>query len=173
MASPIQNPRDDARVLDAVRRIVAVLHDSGRRAEQRLGITGAQLFVLRCLADAPARSVNELAERTRTHQSSVSVVVTRLVARKLVRRARAADDARRQELSLTAAGRALLARAVPTAQERLAEGLDRLASAQRRRLADALEGWLEVAGLPASPAPFFLERDARATQKRAANRRAS
>ena len=63
-------------VLDSLRRIVRSLLESSRRAEQQLGITGAQLFVLEKLAAARALSLNELAERTHTHQSSVSTVVT-------------------------------------------------------------------------------------------------
>ena len=67
--------------------------------------------MLQQLAAAPAKSVNELADRTYTHQSSVSVVVRRLVEQGLVARRRASDDGRRRELSLTAAGRRLVARA--------------------------------------------------------------
>ena len=57
-------------VLDSLRRIVQALRgESSRRAEQDLGVSGAQLFVLDALALAPALSVNELAYRTRTHQN--------------------------------------------------------------------------------------------------------
>src|SRR3954462_8907665 len=92
-------------VLDSLRRIVQALRESSRRAEQELGLTGAQLFVLDTLAAGPALSLNELAVRTRTHQSSVSTVVARLVKRGLVRRAHAADDARFLTLSLSQEGR--------------------------------------------------------------------
>jgi DNA-binding MarR family transcriptional regulator len=76
--STAARPRD---VLDSLRRIVQVLRESSRRAERQLGISGAQLFVLEKLAEAPSQSLNELAERTHTHQSSVSTVVARLVKR--------------------------------------------------------------------------------------------
>src|SRR5215217_2732988 len=66
--------RDVRAVLDAIRRIVRVLRVSSRAAEKQVGLSGAQLFVLHKLEDAPALSLNELADRTRTHQSSVSVV---------------------------------------------------------------------------------------------------
>src|ERR1700750_2387985 len=92
-------------VLDAFRRIVQGLRESSRAAEQHAGVSGAQLFVLRTLAEAPRLSLNELAERTRTHQSSVSAVVARLARARLVERGTAAGDARRAELSLTARGR--------------------------------------------------------------------
>ena len=173
MGYPIQTDvalrSDAARALDALRRIVSTLHESSRAAEHRLGVSGAQLFVLQQLVDAPASSVNELAERTRTHQSSVSVVVRRLVERGLVRRRASRDDARRQEVAITAAGRALLERAVPTAQQRLVEGLDSLATAEARRLADALEGWLAAAGISTGEPPLFFEHETSTrSRKRAA-----
>src|SRR3982750_410730 len=96
--------RKDARLtgtLDAIRRIIRILRCSFRRSEQQVGIGGAQLFVLQQLDDAPAPSINALAARTYTHQSSVSVVVRRLVEQGLVVRQPSASDRRRRELKLT------------------------------------------------------------------------
>src|SRR5260221_14725566 len=92
-------------VLDAIRRIVQALRESSRAAEKHAGLSGAQLFVLQALAESPGLSLNELAERTRTHQSSVSVVVTRLSRARLIERSTAPGDARRAELRLSALGR--------------------------------------------------------------------
>lgn len=125
-------------VLDAVRRIVQTLHESSRQAEQQLGVSGAQLFVLQRLAESPGASLNELAARTHTHQSSVSAVVTKLVARRLVRRSKAASDARRLELSLTPAGHRLLVRAPHAAQDRLIAAVNKLSLPRRAVLADVL-----------------------------------
>src|SRR4051812_1910780 len=70
---------DEAReVLNALRQIVRSLRVSSRAAEQSVGLSGAQLFVLQCLARHSPCSVNELAVHTATDQSSVSVVVSRL-----------------------------------------------------------------------------------------------
>src|SRR5579862_3620047 len=84
-------------VLDAIRRIVQALRESSRLAEARVGLSGAQLFVLRSVAESPGLSLNELAERTRTHQSSVSAVVMRLAREGLVEKRTADVDARRME----------------------------------------------------------------------------
>src|ERR1019366_5949434 len=65
-------------VMDALRRVVRDLRLSARDAERSAGISGAQLFVLQSLAEEPASSLNVLADRTLTDQSSVSVVVNRL-----------------------------------------------------------------------------------------------
>src|SRR6476619_1631484 len=62
------------RSMNAVRSIVRALRINTRAIELKMGISLAQLFVLQQLAERPADSLNELADRTATHQSSVSVV---------------------------------------------------------------------------------------------------
>ncbi len=146
--------------MDAVRHLVRALSTSARAVQAHTGISGAQLFILRQLAGTERPlSVNELADLTLTHQSTVSGVVTRLVERDLVTRVPAADDARRVEVALTARGRDLLVDAPPTAQTELVGGLARLAPAQRAALADALETWVAAAGLGGEPASLFFERE--------------
>ncbi len=113
-------------VIDSVRAIVRTLRVSGRAAEQTVGLHGAQLFVLQKLAEGPAQSLAELAGRTHTDPSSVSVVVSRLVARRLVSRTVSADDARRVVIALTAAGRATLRRAPEAAQAQLVGAAERM-----------------------------------------------
>jgi MarR family transcriptional regulator, lower aerobic nicotinate degradation pathway regulator len=133
------SPAGETRVvLDGVRRIVRTLHESSRAAEKSLGLSGAQLFVLQTLADTPGLSLNALATRTHTHQSSVSTVVSRLVERGLVLRTPAADDARRLELRVSAEGRRLVSRAPDAAQARLIQAIERLAPERRRALARAM-----------------------------------
>ena len=151
-------------VLDGVRRIVQALRASSRWAERHVGLSGAQLFVLQRLAETPAMSVNELAARTHTHQSSVSVVVSRLVELGLVTRTRSAVDGRRVELSLAARARRVVGRAPDVAQERLIRGIERLAPARRHELALVLGDLATVMQADASPPRmFFEERAARRT----------
>lgn len=130
---------DVTAVLDGIRCITRALRVSSREAEQRLGVSGAQLFVLQQLVQSPARSLNELAQRTRTDQSSASVVVSRLVTRGLVSREISVDDGRRVTLRATSAGRAIVRRAPEAAQARLLAALERLPRAQVATLARALE----------------------------------
>ena len=64
--------REEAtQVLNSLRRIVQGLRMTAHSVEWRLGITGAQLFVLRELAEAPGLSIRRLSERTYTDPSSV------------------------------------------------------------------------------------------------------
>src|SRR5689334_16145185 len=123
---------DSHRILNSVRRLVRLLRVSDRQAQSELGVSGAQLFVLTELGKTPALSLNELAARTLTDQSSVSVVVTRLVEGGFVTRDRDDRDARRLVLHLTRSGRALLQKAPPVAQERLLTVFDGLPEDQRK-----------------------------------------
>ena len=144
-------------VVNALRRITQALRLSSSVVQDTLGITGAQLFVLQQLADKPAESLNELAERTATHQSSVSVVVRRLVDRGLVTRNAAPTDKRRVLIALTTAGESMLNGAPPTVQSDLMAGMKRLSPDQRATLADLLEGWVRASGIDLGAPPMMFE----------------
>lgn len=127
-----------------MRRIVRALGITARTAERSIGITGAQLFVLRVLDAHPAQSLNELAALTFTHQSTVSVVVDRLVSRGFVTRSRSETDGRRVVLALTASGRRALRHAPPPTQMRLITAINSLPPVRRRELAKALRAVVEA-----------------------------
>jgi DNA-binding MarR family transcriptional regulator len=122
LGRPTQGPDGRREVLDAVRRLVRGLRISAGDAERRTGLSMAQFFVLQKLAEASDLSIAELASRTFTDPSSVSVVVARLVRTGLVVRGRDPRDARRARLALTRRGRRLLARAPCAGQEVLKIG---------------------------------------------------
>ena len=108
-------------------RIVQALRESSRLAEQQVGLSGAQLFVLQRLAEAPGVSVNELAARpTRTRAAS-----RRWSRGWSTQRARAADASRaadapqRRAVAVAADGGARAAR--PDApQDRLIRAIEQL-----------------------------------------------
>ncbi len=144
-------------VLNALRRIVRSLRVSSRTAEQRVGLSGAQLFVLQCLARQSPCSVKELAARTATDQSSVSVVVSRLVSGGHVRRAPSKADRRSVELTLTKSGQALLESAPAAAQDRLIRALTQLPKAELKTLSRTLTQVVELAEVSQEPSSLFFE----------------
>jgi DNA-binding MarR family transcriptional regulator len=167
--------RHGAAALDSLRRIVRALGISARTAERSVGVTGAQLLVLRVLQALPAQSLNELAALTFTHQSTVSVVVDRLVTRGFVTRSRSATDGRRVVLTVTAAGGRALRRAPPPAQMRLIAAINALPPGHRRALAVALESVVDSMDLATQPAAMFFDesvgpRGARRPRRPRANR---
>jgi DNA-binding MarR family transcriptional regulator len=156
--------------LDAFRRIVQALRMSARGAEHRGGLSGAQLFALQQLASMPGASVNDLAARTFTHQSSVSVVVGHLVERRLVAKVPAREDRRRVRLALTGAGHATLRRSPEPMQHRLIAGIATLTSPQRRTLAKALTQVAQTMTESRTPPPMFFEERATPAPRRRVTR---
>jgi MarR family transcriptional regulator, lower aerobic nicotinate degradation pathway regulator len=147
--------------MNALRRIVRWLRVSAREAESSLGISGAQLFVLQQLGEHSAQSLVELAQRTSTDPSSVSVVVQRLTERKLVRRSASVLDRRRAELSLTDKGRAMLRRTPAAAPQHLISALRGLRASDLRALTRGLVALVRAVGLDGESPPLFFEEDAR------------
>lgn len=144
-------------VMDGLRRIVRDLRLSAREAERGAGISGAQLFVLQTLAESSAQSLNDLADRTLTDQSSVSVVVKRLVERKLITRKPSEEDGRRVELALTSAGRRLLARCPEPTQARLVAALKRLSPDELTSLTAGIRALEREMGISGAARMFFDE----------------
>src|SRR5512140_2718929 len=110
-------------IFDSIRRIVRAVRLPSRSSESTVGLSAAQLFVLQRLAEHDGLSINELASETWTDQSSVSVVVSKLAARRLVRREISRLDRRRTLISLSAKGRRALAGAPEPMQVRLLAAL--------------------------------------------------
>ena len=155
-----ENESDDiTRSMDAIRSVVRALRLNTRAIELKIGISLAQLFVLQQVAERPAESLNDLAERTSTHQSSVSVVVRRLVDRGLVSRRSSTVDKRRVQIAVTPAGQSLLKGAPRTIQFRLVTAMDKLSLAERRQFADLFERWLSAAGISYTSPPMMGEPD--------------
>lgn len=143
--------------MDSLRRIVHAVRAATRASETTFGLSAAQHFVLRQLAVASGQSLSDLAERTRTTQSSVSEVVSRLVRRGLISRRASAADRRRAELTLTPAGEEILAHAPESVQERLLAGFATLGSGERQALAEGLEAWLTASKLGTVEPVLFFE----------------
>ena len=152
------SPRDSAALaMDALRRIVRSLRSADAVSEALLGVSAAQLFVLRELSKTESLTIGELAQRTATAQSSVSEVVARLASKELIVRQRSPVDGRRIDVSLTEAGRFLLRRADETIQEKLLAGFTRLPEAGQASTAAGLQSWVHAAGLADIEPTMFFE----------------
>jgi len=105
-------------------------------------VTGAQLWALQELAEAPGLRVGELANRMALHQSTASNMVDRLETAALIRKERTSADQRVVRLYLTDAGTALLGRAPSPARGVLPEALRLLDPEALGRLQGELDGLL-------------------------------
>lgn len=134
-------------VMDALRAMVRVWRVESPAIERLLSISLAQLWVLRRLNEGAIESLTGLAAEAGTHQSSMSVVVRRLVERHLVIRVPDPRDRRRQRLELTDAGRDLVQKAPATFDMNLVGALHQMAPESRAALAVLMREWLLDAGI--------------------------
>jgi len=147
--------RDKA--LRCIRALVAALQTSARAVEARTGLTNAQLFLLRQIVGSDGLTINELSQRTSAAQSSVSVVVARLVRAGHVKRGRVAGDGRRVTLTATAKGRTTVRKAPAPATERLLYALGAIAPSEARAISRGIEALLDALGAVADEAPLLFE----------------
>lgn len=148
---------DSKIILDAIRTLVRALRVSSRACESASGRTSAQIFILEQLAAHGSLSVNELADHTFTHQSTVSGVVARLIEEGLVLRAASKSDARRIELSLTAKGTRAHHKAPRTAQQEIARAIGTLTPAKRKQFGKLFQELITEAGFTVAMPPLFFE----------------
>jgi DNA-binding MarR family transcriptional regulator len=154
-------------ILNAIRRLVQTIRVASRDSEKTVGLSAAQLFVLRKLDEEGDLSLNDLADATLTHQSSVSVVVTKLVERGLIKRVRSKHDGRQLVLNVTAKGLALLKKAPKPAQDNLIVGIESLDAKTRKELDGSLAKLTKALHLsPDKPAPMLFEGDGATKNKR-------
>jgi DNA-binding MarR family transcriptional regulator len=145
-------------IFNDIRRLVQAIRIASRDSEKKIGLSAAQLFVLQRLGEEEDLSINDLAERTLTHQSSVSVVVQKLEAKGLVKRAIADHDGRKNILSLTKKGAALIEKAPTPVQDELIEALEKLDPKIREDFATGFSAFLRMAKI-SKEAPLLFADD--------------
>lgn len=151
-------PEDEGkRILNSIRQLVRALRLFDRQAQSKYGISAAQMFVLHTLRQHDGLSLNALAEHTATDQSSASVVVQRLVDAGYVTRTPRPQDRRHIELRLTPAGRNVVRRAPPPAQQKILAAVASMPPRERRQFARLLEDFIEAFGVRDRKAPMLFE----------------
>jgi len=158
-AIPPDPEADTRRVFDALRWIVRELRLAQGPVGQGPALSAAQRFVLHVLKEHGTLAMGELAERTATDPSSVSVVVRKLHDKRLVAKRPAPEDHRKWRVTLTAAGAGIVDQAPIPVQQVLMARMARLAPDQLHSLAELLE---QVAPPRegTEPAPMFFQEGA-------------
>lgn len=142
--------------LDLLRLLLHVSHGIERvslRMESTLGVTAQQRLVLRVIGRHPGITPGRLAAHLHLDPGTISAIVRRLEAKRLVKRGTDPRDRRRTTLGLTEAGRTL-DRVTPGTVEAVVERVLAAHPEPDRRRAEALLGELAHA----------LEREASSTE---------
>ncbi|UXR63906.1 MarR family transcriptional regulator [Bdellovibrio bacteriovorus] len=145
-------------VMDYIRHIFKALRVSSSQFEKELGLSAAQIFVMKKLKKEPGLSINDLALRTTTHQSSVSVVVKKLEEQGLVSRMISKEDSRKVVVSLTSSGLEKLNEIPRTIQEEMLDALQKMNPEKTAVLAQVMKEFVSNAGIiEGTPAPMIGE----------------
>lgn len=84
---------------------VHALDVRSKRMSQSIGVTGPQRLVIRLVGQKPGQTASEIASMLGKHPSTLTGVLARLEARKLILRAIDPKDRRRARFTLTAGGK--------------------------------------------------------------------
>lgn len=144
-----------AEVINSLRRLFKAINEYSKRIFRRTGLSGPQVWALTVLANEPGLSHGELAERLFAHRSTVTGIVDRLEGRGMVARTTDPDDRRGIQLSLTSRGYRVLKKSPPPVQIGLRRALERLPTAQLRRLRRMLQAVVQETAAAGIEAPFF------------------
>jgi len=133
--------------MEALKKLRIVIRAAQRHStwiEKQCGVSGAQLWVMQELSDAPGLRVGELAMKLAMHQTTTSNLVDILARRGLVIKKRDQHDQRVVRLTLSSEGKKLLKAAPQPTRGLLPEALRHLDQAHLQELDSGLQALLDL-----------------------------
>ena len=143
-------------VLQFLQLLWAVAHGLdkvSKRMTGEIGVTGPQRLALRVVGLFPGLSAGDLAAVLHVHPSTLTGVLQRLVAQRLLKRVEDPTDRRRALLRLTARGARVNALTQGTVESLVARALDGISRRDRAATRRALERLAQCLDPPAGEAP--------------------
>lgn len=144
--TPVLTGTPEARILQALRRIMRQVELGSKELESSHGVTAPQLLSLLVICEHAPTTQAELSRHILLSASTLVGVLDRLEGKALILRQRDTVDRRRIHLVPTEKGRQVAATAPMPLHERLVRGLSSLEPARRGSLAEHLEELVEMLG---------------------------
>lgn len=126
-------------ILQKFRIIVRAAQKYSQRVEKSLGVSGAQLWIMKEIERVPGLRVGEVARKLAIHQTTASNLLDTLEKKGMVCKMRMLADQRIVNLNLTEKGRALLTTAPDLTRGLLPEALSQMPDADLVRLGESLD----------------------------------
>lgn len=146
------NPVQTRDVLLALRRMIHAVDLHSAALMQSVGLSTPQIFTLHTLAEAQRpMAAGELAMRVDLTQGTLSAILDRLERKQLVQRCRDAEDRRKVMISLTEAGRQVLADAPPLLQQNFMRAFAGLRDWEQTQILSSLQRVAELMHAPPPP----------------------
>lgn len=143
-----------ADALVAMRRIMRAAEFASRDLAARSGLTPSQVVVLQIIEQEGEAGAGAIADTAQISQATVTVLLDKLEAAKLVTRRRGEEDRRRVSVKLTEAGRKILAKTPDVLQNRFVSRFEKMVDWEQATVVAALErvaALLNADGIDASP----------------------
>lgn len=140
----------DSAALAVLKKLRIVIRAAQRHSvwiEKQCGLSGAQLWIMQELFEAPGLRVGEIADRLAIHQTTASNLLRPLESRGYLVKERDSQDKRVVKLVLSEQGLALLASAPKPARGLLPEALRQSDAKLIAALDEGLEGLLNSMGV--------------------------
>jgi DNA-binding MarR family transcriptional regulator len=155
-----------AGIIDNIRRIFYVLAEQSRKAEQKTGLTGSQLWVIKILEELSPMKVTDLARRMYLHPATMVGLLDRLEAKGLVQRSRSDKDRRVVHIIITDQGRELVQNSPMVAKSLIVEGLEPLSDKKLLVASDGLEQIVKILGVQEEPPNLIQSLDVNLPKRR-------
>ncbi len=148
-------------VLQKFRIIVRAAQKYSQKVEKKLGVSGAQLWIMKEIQAEPRLRVGELAKKLAIHQTTASNLLDVLEKKGMVCKTRLPTDQRIVNLSLTEKGDVLLQTAPELSKGLLPEALAQMRLDDLARLGKSLDVLLHTIsqvdeGFALQPLPFTM-----------------
>lgn len=141
-------------VLISLRRILRATSLHSRKLSRSVGLSGPQLLVLRAVEERGTLTASEVAKTISLSQATITLLVTDLEKRDLLRRERSDIDRRRIDISLTQRGRDVVHAAPMPLQESFAQRFAALPRWEQHQLVASLQrvaAMMDAEDLDAAP----------------------
>lgn len=141
-------------ILRSIRRIVRAIEMYSQSLINQVGLTSPQLAVLKAVQRLDPATPTSIARDLRLSQPTVSGILERLSAKRLLQRETNNDDKRMRTYHLTEESTRLIQEAPPLLQEDFQQRLAQLQDWERSMLLSALQrvaGLMDAEGLEAQP----------------------
>ena len=130
-------------ILQKFRIIVRAAQKYSQKVEKMLGVSGAQLWIMKEIDREPGLRVGEIARLLAIHQTTASNLLDALEKKDMICKTRLPTDQRIVNLSLTSKGHSLLVNAPELTRGLLPEALSQLGVGDLRKLGESLDVLLE------------------------------
>ena len=148
--------REIAEIVDDLRRIFQAVHSYTRRAKKESGLTGPQLWAIKMIADAGSIRVSDLSKKMYLHPATVIGILDRLIRLGLIKKTRSRTDRRVVHVSLTKAGKEVVARSPEVAQGMIVSGLEALSAQRLGKISDGMKEMVRILQAQELPPKLLL-----------------